>query len=323
MAFTINTLEAVGGQSRRGRSFQKYVYRTADTIATVTAANYFLSIKSKLDVGDVILVEIVTYAADGTTVTARSGGFVMTVAVKTSALFYVHATATEDTDVLVTKLADISTASVIALTSNVAGDIINITTVLAGVITTGNAAITFDIGGVAIENSAITVAHAGSAVGTLDTSYPTGLRTVKSTNVITMTSDGGSTVAQALYVVYEIAPNTGGAAGKVWVQTTLANISAASSAWVVSPVAGKITRIHTIIDTAITVGDATITAEINTVAVTDSSITIANVGSAAGTIDSSTPTAANTVAVGDAIEIITNGGSTDTSIAQILIEITV
>jgi len=323
MAFNIRNLEAVGGQSRRGRSVQKFVYRTDDTIATVTAAGYFNNIKLKVDVGDVILVEIVTFDTDGTTVIARSGGFVMTVAVKTSDIFYLHATATEDTDVLVTKLTDISTASVIALTSNVAGDIINITTVLNGVITTGNAAITFDIDGTAIENSAITVAHAGSAVGTLDTAYPTGLRTIASTNVITMTSDGGSTVVQPLYVIYEVAPKTSSAAGKVYIKTTIPDISAAQSAWAVSPVAGKITKISLIINAVIITVNAVITAELGGTAITGATLTVGHAASAIGKVYSAIPTALNTVAAGGGIAIITDGASTNVCKAEVEIEITV
>lgn len=112
------------------------------------------------------------------------------------------------------------------------------------------------------------------------------------------------------------------ALGTVIVQTTITDISTAGSAWVAAPVAGDISLIQTIINGAITTGDATITAEINTTAVTGSSITIANSGSAAGDVDSSTPTAANTVAVGDSIEIITDGGSTNTVSAVVNIHIT-
>ena len=99
------------------------------------------------------------------------------------------------------------------------------------------------------------------------------------------------------------------------------DISSASSSWVAAPTAGNITKIYTIINAVIASGDATITAEINTVAVTNSSITIAYSGSAVGDVDSSTPSAARTVAAGDKIEIITNGGSTNTCKAVVTIVI--
>ena len=92
----------------------------------------------------------------------------------------------------------------------------------------------------------------------------------------------------------------------------MTDISTGASVWVVAPHAGTITAIYSVINGAIITADATITAEIATVAVTGSSITIAHSGSAAGTVDSSTPTAANVVTAGQAIEIITDGGSTNT-----------
>ena len=95
------------------------------------------------------------------------------------------------------------------------------------------------------------------------------------------------------------------------------DISSAASSWVVTPWACTIDKIYTVIDTAITVGDATITAEIGGTLVTGSSITIATAGSAAGDVDSSTPSAANVLTAGQAVEIITDGGSTDASKAQV------
>ena len=92
----------------------------------------------------------------------------------------------------------------------------------------------------------------------------------------------------------------------------IADISTAGSSWVVSPYAGTIEKIYTVIDGAITGGDAAITFEIDGTAVTDAGITIAHSGSGAGTVDSSEPTAKNSVDAGGAIEIITNGGSTGT-----------
>lgn len=95
------------------------------------------------------------------------------------------------------------------------------------------------------------------------------------------------------------------------------DISTAQSKWVVSPYAGTIEKIYSVIDAAITTGDATLTFEINGTAVTDGAITVANAGSAAGDVDSSTPSAANAVTAGQAIEIITDGGSTNACKAEI------
>ena len=96
---------------------------------------------------------------------------------------------------------------------------------------------------------------------------------------------------------------------------TMEDISTASSVWVVAPHAGSISAIYSVINGAIITVDAGITTEIAGVAVTGGAITIAFAGSAAGTVDSCTPTALNTVTAGQAIEIITDGASTNTVIA--------
>lgn len=91
---------------------------------------------------------------------------------------------------------------------------------------------------------------------------------------------------------------------------------------IVSPVAGTITKIWSVIDGALTTGNATLTAAIGGVAVTNGVITVTQAGSAAGDIDSATPTAAHAVAVGDLITI-TPGGTNDaarTAAVTLLIE---
>ena len=91
----------------------------------------------------------------------------------------------------------------------------------------------------------------------------------------------------------------------------IADISTGASSWVVAPYAGTIEKIYTVIDGAITSANAAISFEIATAAVTDGGITIAQASSAAGDVDSATPSALNVVTAGQAIEIITDGGSTN------------
>ena len=95
------------------------------------------------------------------------------------------------------------------------------------------------------------------------------------------------------------------------------DVSSASSHWVVSPYAADITTIYSVIDGTIATADAGLSFEIGGVAVTSGNITIANSGSQAGDVDSSTPTANNSVTAGQAIEIITDGASTNTVKAEI------
>jgi hypothetical protein len=98
---------------------------------------------------------------------------------------------------------------------------------------------------------------------------------------------------------------------RIALTTTLDDISTASSAWVASPVAGDIVKIVTVIDGPITVADATLTARINGIAMGNGTIIIDFSGSAAGDTDSTDPSGSNTVNVGEALQIESNGGSTD------------
>lgn len=83
---------------------------------------------------------------------------------------------------------------------------------------------------------------------------------------------------------------------------------------VVSPVAGVITKIWSVTNGVLTTGDATLTAKIGATGVTGGVITITQSGSAAGDVDSATPTAARTLAVGDVLSV-TVGGTNATATA--------
>lgn len=88
-----------------------------------------------------------------------------------------------------------------------------------------------------------------------------------------------------------------------------------------SPYAGDIVKIYSTIDGALATGDATLTAKIGATPITGGAITITQSGSAAGDVDSATPTAANTVAAGDAIAVTVGGANTNAVKAQIAVEI--
>ena len=87
------------------------------------------------------------------------------------------------------------------------------------------------------------------------------------------------------------------------------DISTAGSTFVAVPDGGRIVKIISTIKNAITTADAALSFEIGGTAVTNGGITVAYDGSAAGDVDSSTPSAANRVEEGEAIEIISDGGS--------------
>lgn len=92
----------------------------------------------------------------------------------------------------------------------------------------------------------------------------------------------------------------------------LADVSTAGQIYVVAPDAGRIVKIQSALNGAIATANAVLTAKIGGTAVTNGAITIAYSGSAAGDVDSCSPTAANSVTAGQAIEIETNGASTNT-----------
>ena len=84
--------------------------------------------------------------------------------------------------------------------------------------------------------------------------------------------------------------------------------SADATYYLICPHAGTISKIYSVIDAAVSTADITITANIGAVAVTDGVVTIATAGSAAGDVDSATPSAANAVTAGAAINLVVAGG---------------
>ena len=94
-----------------------------------------------------------------------------------------------------------------------------------------------------------------------------------------------------------------------FITAEIEDISTASSTFVAIPDGGKVVKILTALQGAISGADAAITFEVGGTAMTNSAITVANASSAAGDVDSSEPTAANSVEEGDAIEMITDGAS--------------
>ena len=88
------------------------------------------------------------------------------------------------------------------------------------------------------------------------------------------------------------------------------DVSTASSTFVAVPDGGKIVKIITALQGAISGANAAITFEIGGTAVTGGAITVAHSGSAAGDVDTAEPTALNRVEEDGTIEMITDGGST-------------
>ena len=95
-----------------------------------------------------------------------------------------------------------------------------------------------------------------------------------------------------------------------FITAEIEDISTASSTFVAIPDGGKVIKIITALQGAITSANAALTFEIGGTAMTGSAITVAHSGSAAGDVDTASPTAANRVEEDGTIEMITDGGST-------------
>jgi hypothetical protein len=112
------------------------------------------------------------------------------------------------------------------------------------------------------------------------------------------------------------------AGNKVYVQALVQTLVGTNSYYSLAPVAGRVTKIWSVIEGVLTTGDATLTAKINGTGITTGVITITQSGSAAGDVDSATPTALNVVAAGDTLTVAVGGTNATASKAQVIFEIT-
>ncbi len=88
----------------------------------------------------------------------------------------------------------------------------------------------------------------------------------------------------------------------------IADGSAEATYYVVAPFAGVITKIYTVTDGVVATADITITSKIGATGITNGVVTIATAASAAGDVDSASPSALNTVTAGQAINFVVTGG---------------
>lgn len=97
---------------------------------------------------------------------------------------------------------------------------------------------------------------------------------------------------------------------------SLVGATGAIARWA-SPVAGTILRFKAIIDAALTTGNAVLTGKIGTTAITNGVITCTQAASAAGSVFTATPTAANVLAIGDNLNFTCSGSQDATANARI------
>lgn len=105
------------------------------------------------------------------------------------------------------------------------------------------------------------------------------------------------------------------------INVTMADLSTSSTVYIASPWRGRIVRYYSAITNAITTADGSVSLTINGTAVTGSTITVTQSGSAAGDVDSAIPTGANYVKEGDYIGVVTTGACDTTCITTFTIVI--
>lgn len=86
--------------------------------------------------------------------------------------------------------------------------------------------------------------------------------------------------------------------------------------------AGTITLFKTVLNAALATADATATLKVNATAVTGGVVTMTQAASAAGQVNTTTPSALNTFVAGDVVSITVGGGSTATATFNARVEFT-
>ncbi len=125
-------------------------------------------------------------------------------------------------------------------------------------------------------------------------------------------------------------PISNGAGGTSWgiasptvaISLDITSLDTATAYNVISPYTGTITKIVSVIDSALATADTTITASIGGVNITSGVLTIATAGSGSGIIDTATPSALNTISIDNAIKFTVAGGSTGAVRCHLMIYIT-
>ena len=96
------------------------------------------------------------------------------------------------------------------------------------------------------------------------------------------------------------------------------NISTANTVYVPIPFAGTVMKVVTVLEAAIGSSDATITVK-NAAAASMGTITVTQSGSAAGDVDTLSPSSNNTVTADSFITITSDGGSTNTAALRFVV----
>lgn len=131
----------------------------------------------------------------------------------------------------------------------------------------------------------------------------------------------GSTVG--LKLAGTLVTTTAAELNETFVSINVTDLSAEATYYMVMPHAGSITKIWSVTNAAVATADVTLTFKIGATAITGGVVTIATAASAAGDVDSATPSALNIVTAGQAINfVVTGGGSGGTPLGHVVVVLT-
>jgi hypothetical protein len=100
------------------------------------------------------------------------------------------------------------------------------------------------------------------------------------------------------------------------------DVSTAGDIYIPMNFAGTVTSVRSVLHGAIATADVTLAVKVNGVTMTNGNIVIAFTDSAAGDLDSCTPTAGNTVTTSQYLQVTSDGASTNAVSATLMFTIT-
>jgi hypothetical protein len=324
MAFDVIGLSPIGGQSKRGKSVQRWAYKSTDTLATMMADSYFDTYALDFNIGDLIDLCVVDSMTTPTVVSASNQVIITSIStarvVKVADYGSISGTPADYSAKLrrlwfEINATDLSAGTTQYLIAPNAGIIQRVVTCIQVQISTGGV-VTASAAGTTVAGVSITVANS-AAVGTVQTGTPTAgdssaiVAAGASIGILSSAAFTGGGQITGFVEVLEYANDT-----DVIVPFTInaTDLSAGTSQYIPSPCAGQITGLG-VITQVLTVTGGDVTVELANVAVVGLTATVAD-ASAVGTVVTDAPTsltgATGAVTKDQAIEIVCaaafNGG---------------
>ena len=196
---TISSGGAIG--SGDGSVKSVHHYSTNDTLAVVETANYFDDAAKFMNAGDTILV---TGDVDGTLFTKQYG--VKSISASDVVVVTGAANQTFTSKHALNVTVDLTDGVSGWVVAPIAATIDKIWSALHAAITTNDAILTFDIGGVAITDGVVTIGNAASAPGDIDSATPSALNTVAAGDLIKCTVSGTPGASKTATITFDMTP---------------------------------------------------------------------------------------------------------------------